>query len=184
VVWVIAGKTVGKFLLEEKVVEGLVVTSGEPVKPKRSRLPVGCSLRPSTPDSVQFHAKWAADAANRLPVPIAAGKASPYSLESRAINFAATDALMNAGIFRKIRKDHAERDGKIYLIPDSWADQQGLVKPNPTAGWSDSITQPAEEPFCRCWFKYFYNLRDLPESMLTVKGRTTLADIRAKIMAS
>ena len=81
------------------------------------------------------------------------------------------------------RKDHAARDGNVYLIPDTWATQQGLVRPS-SAGWSNKITQPAEEPFCRCWFKYRYNLRDLPESMLTVKGRATLADIRAKVMAS
>jgi len=45
------------------------------------------------------------------------------------------------------RPDHKERDGLIYLIRDSWAAKARLVKPGP-AGWSDEITQPAEEPFC------------------------------------
>lgn len=45
------------------------------------------------------------------------------------------------------RKDHKERDGKVYLIRDSWAHKKGFVKPGP-AGYADEITQPAEEPFC------------------------------------
>ena len=71
------------------------------------------------------------------------------------------------------RPDHKERDGGVYLIRGNWASAQGLVKPGP-AGWSDSITQPAEEPFCRCQFHYIYSLRRLPEGMLTAKGRAAL----------
>jgi hypothetical protein len=71
------------------------------------------------------------------------------------------------------RPDHKERDGGVYLIRGNWASAQGLVKPGP-AGWSDAITQPAEEPFCRCQYHYVYSLRRLPEDMLTAKGRASL----------
>jgi hypothetical protein len=72
------------------------------------------------------------------------------------------------------RPDHKDRDLKIYAIRDSWAIQKGLM--NRGAGFSDEITQPGEEIFCRCFASYFTNLVDLPESMLTQKGRDYLND--------
>lgn len=77
------------------------------------------------------------------------------------------------------REDHKERDGHIYLLRGSWAQKQGLIKPEP-AGYLDDITQPAEEVFCRCSATYLYNLRQLPDDMLTVKGRTELERVRIK----
>jgi hypothetical protein len=71
------------------------------------------------------------------------------------------------------RKDHKERDGHIYLIRGSWAEKAGLVKPG-DAGYSDEITQPAEEVYCRCHFKFVFSLRKLPDNMLTAKGRESL----------
>jgi hypothetical protein len=71
------------------------------------------------------------------------------------------------------REDHKERDGHVYLVRDSWAQQSGLVKPG-EAGYIDDVTQPAEEVFCRCRYVYLYNLRQLPEDMLTVKGKAEL----------
>lgn len=78
------------------------------------------------------------------------------------------------------RKDHKERDQLVYLIRGSWAQLQGLIKPGP-AGYSDKITSPAEEPFCRCYGEYLYNLRDLPEDMLTKKGLDEMARVRRMI---
>jgi hypothetical protein len=78
------------------------------------------------------------------------------------------------------REDHKERDGKVYLIRSSWAQRAGLVKPGPD-GYSDEITQPAEEVFCRCKWVFVYHLRQLPENMLTVKGRSELK--RVKVVA-
>ena len=75
------------------------------------------------------------------------------------------------------REDHKERDEKVYLIRDSWAHKNGLVKKGP-AGYTDEITQPAEEPFCRCRYRYLYHLRQLPAEMLTVKGRQALEEAR------
>lgn len=78
------------------------------------------------------------------------------------------------------REDHKERDGLVYLLPDSWAAKAGLVKAGP-AGKADEITEPAEEPFCRCSYRYVYSLRDLEKiapEMLTEKGRAKLAEAR------
>jgi hypothetical protein len=81
------------------------------------------------------------------------------------------------------RRDHKERDGEVYLIRDSWAHKRELVKPGP-AGYSDKITQPAEEVFCRCYATYIYSLRKLPEDMLTQKGKDELERVRAKMKAA
>jgi hypothetical protein len=77
------------------------------------------------------------------------------------------------------REDHKERDGHIYLIRGSWAHEQGLVKPG-SAGYTDEITKPAEEVFCRCWYTYLNALRDLPSEMLTEKGKKLLEETRLK----
>ena len=76
------------------------------------------------------------------------------------------------------REDHKDRDGRVYLIRDSWAHKAGLVKPG-DYGWSDDITQPGEEVFCRCKFIYLFHLRQLPEDMLTKKGAEELKRVRA-----
>ena len=78
------------------------------------------------------------------------------------------------------RPDHKERDGNIYLIRGSWASKAGLVKRGP-AGYYDEVTAVAEEPFCRCFAVYLYALRDLPEDMLTPKGKAELERVRAQI---
>lgn len=67
------------------------------------------------------------------------------------------------------REDHKERDQLFYLIRGNWAQKNGYVKAGP-AGYLDEITQPDEEVFCRCYVTYIYNLRRIPEYMLTQKG--------------
>jgi len=76
------------------------------------------------------------------------------------------------------RKDHKERDGKIYAMRGNWALEQGLMKKGP-AGYYDEITAVGEEVFCRCSARYLYALRDLPDDMITQKGKDALAKIRA-----
>lgn len=66
------------------------------------------------------------------------------------------------------RKDHKERDQKIYVVRGNWASEKGLIKP--VDGYTDQITSPGEEVYCRCNYKYIYNLRQLPKDMLTKKG--------------
>ena len=70
------------------------------------------------------------------------------------------------------RPDHKERDGKIYAIRGSWAVDAGLI--NKGAGYTDEMTAVAEEINCTCFATYLFSLRDLPESMLTQKGRDEL----------
>jgi hypothetical protein len=72
------------------------------------------------------------------------------------------------------RPEHKERDLQVYTVRDNWAELRGLMKPGP-AGYTDEITQPAEEPRCRCWYQYVYNLDRLPDEMLTERGKRTLA---------
>lgn len=69
------------------------------------------------------------------------------------------------------RKDHKERDEKVYVIRNSWAHKEGLIKP--VDGFTDDITSPGEEVYCRCNYVYLYNLRQVPE-LLTKKGEEAL----------
>lgn len=71
------------------------------------------------------------------------------------------------------REDHKERDKLVYAIRGNWAIEKGLMKAGP-AGYTDEITRPGEEVFCSCDYEYVYNIRDLPEEMLTAKGRKSL----------
>lgn len=83
------------------------------------------------------------------------------------------------------REDHKERDGGVYLMPDSWAVKAGLVKAGPVGKIND-ITKPGEEPFCRCSYVYIYSLRELAKvapEMLTEKGWAVLEEARAKVKA-
>ena len=72
------------------------------------------------------------------------------------------------------REDHKERDEKIYAIRGNWAQKKGLMKAG-ADGYTDDITQPGEEVFCRCNYTYIFSLNRLPEEMLTAKGRESLA---------
>jgi len=37
------------------------------------------------------------------------------------------------------------------------------------------LEQPAELPFCSCWYEYVVSPRALPDELLTAKGRAWLA---------
>ena len=69
------------------------------------------------------------------------------------------------------RKDHKERDDKVYVIRNSWAHKEGLIKP--VNGYTDDITSPGEEVYCRCNYVYLYNLRQV-QDLLTKKGQAAL----------
>ena len=81
------------------------------------------------------------------------------------------------------RPDHKARDGKVYLIRNSWAHQNGLVKPDKN-GYIEDITQPGEEVFCRCYAEFLYALSELPADMLTRKGKELLKNTRGKNASS
>ena len=78
------------------------------------------------------------------------------------------------------RPDHKERDRKVYVVRDNWALKAGLMKAG-AVGYTDDITRPGEEVFCRCFYRWIYNLRDLPPEMLTLKGSKELERVRATI---
>ena len=69
------------------------------------------------------------------------------------------------------RKDHKERDEKVYVIRNTWAINNGYIKA--VDGYTDDITSPGEEVFCRCNYTYLYNLRQVKE-LLTIKGELAL----------
>lgn len=78
------------------------------------------------------------------------------------------------------RPEHVAREGRIYLIRESWAHKAALVKPG-EYGYTDQITQPAEEPLCGCTYQYVYNLRSLPADLITAKGREQLERARLQV---
>lgn len=79
------------------------------------------------------------------------------------------------------REDHKERDEQVYAVRDCWARERGLMTKG--SGYTDDMTAPAEEPFCRCTYQWLYNLRDLPASMLTDKGSAELTRVREMLHA-
>lgn len=78
------------------------------------------------------------------------------------------------------RPDHVKRDGKVYLIRNSWAHKDGLVKPS-AVGYMDEITAAGQEIGCSCSVTYIFHLRDLPPEMLTKNGMEALVEARARI---
>jgi hypothetical protein len=74
------------------------------------------------------------------------------------------------------REDHKERDGKFYLIRDSWAHRAGLVKRG-KVGYYDEVDAVGQLPFCQCHMVWIYDLRSLPDDMLTKEGRRKLVEV-------
>lgn len=68
------------------------------------------------------------------------------------------------------RPDHLGRQGKIYALKGNWALERGLMKAG-DAGYYDDITHYGEEVYCRCFGTYLYYLTELPDEMLTEKGK-------------
>jgi len=81
------------------------------------------------------------------------------------------------------REDHKDREIESlrapYLVRDSWAIKEGYVRKG-AAKCTDEMTQPAEEPFCRCFYQYLYNIRQLPRDYLTPKGEEFLENAARK----
>lgn len=76
------------------------------------------------------------------------------------------------------RKDHLRRHGKKFCIRNNWAINKGLMKPGPN-GYTDEIEQPGFFVYCRCWYRYIYNLSSLPRDMLTSAGKETVLKAQA-----
>jgi hypothetical protein len=70
------------------------------------------------------------------------------------------------------RKEHKARDENFYAIRGSWAMQDRLIRQG--AGFTDGFERPGEWRHCRCHYEYVYDLGDLPDTMLTARGRARL----------
>lgn len=68
------------------------------------------------------------------------------------------------------RPEHLARSGRLFLVRDSWALTEGLIKKGGLA-YTDEIEQPAELVYCSCWYEYVTSPRDVPAELLTAKGR-------------
>jgi hypothetical protein len=108
-----------------------------------------------------------------------------HKLIANVANIVAVDAGAIAGTWHShgatdpsydARADHLDLDGKTYLIRDSWAHRQGLVKP--VNGYTDDIVAPAQKPNCRCWLTYITSPRRLPDAFLTRKGQEWIEESR------
>lgn len=74
------------------------------------------------------------------------------------------------------RPEHLARDGQVFALRGNWAMRRGLMKKG--AGYVDEIERPAELPFCRCHYVWLHTLRELPDDMLTERGRFALQETR------
>ena len=107
-----------------------------------------------------------------------------HKLISAINEITANDGGAIAGLWRSnfrqknynYREDHKERDGQIYLIRGSWAHKAGLL--SSSAKFTDDITQPAEEVFCRCKYIYMYHLTQLPPDLLSKKGKDEIEKLK------
>jgi hypothetical protein len=71
------------------------------------------------------------------------------------------------------RPDHLARTDKLFIVRDSWAINEGLIRKG-SYPYTDSVTQPAEEVYCSCFWEWQTSPRQLPEDALTEKGRAWL----------
>lgn len=71
------------------------------------------------------------------------------------------------------REDHKKLDEQTLLIPGSWAVEEGYVKRTGVT-FTDQVEAPGQEIYCRCYYTYLYALVDLPEELLTAKGKLAL----------
>jgi hypothetical protein len=104
-----------------------------------------------------------------------------HKLVANISEILATDGGAIAGVWRSnwrqanydYRPDHRERDGQFYMVRGNWALDRGLVKVG-TEGYTDDITKPGEEVFCRCQYQWIHSIGRLPDAMLTERGRAEL----------
>lgn len=73
------------------------------------------------------------------------------------------------------RPIHLARSGKVFLIRNSWAIEEGLIRRG-AAQYTDEIEQPSEFPYCSCYYEYIVHPQDLPETFLTAKGRAYIKE--------
>ena len=83
--------------------------------------------------------------------------------------------LIDAGANPDARPEHLKRTGKMFLVRNSWAMDEGLVKKGGLDYYDDLEDQVAQLPFCSCYMTWITSPREIPETLLTAKGRAWLA---------
>jgi hypothetical protein len=76
--------------------------------------------------------------------------------------------------------DHQGRDRRVYAVRENWAIEKGLMQAG-SDGYIEEITRPKQDAGCCCDFEYLYALRDLPDIMLTAKGKSELYRARRAV---
>lgn len=99
-----------------------------------------------------------------------------------AMDGGAVGAIWHQHHTRFPRIEHTRREGKVFLVRDSWAQRGGLVKPGRN-GYTDDVEQPGELVYCRCTWQWLYRLRNLPPELLTKRGAEELARVQGMIAA-
>lgn len=110
-----------------------------------------------------------------------------HKLRSSISEAIATEGEAIAGVWHShwrqagydYRHEHKDRDTQVYTVRGNWALERGLMRPGPV-GYTDDVTKPGEEVYCRCWYQWIYALRDLPSTMLTARGRDELGKAHAQ----
>lgn len=72
------------------------------------------------------------------------------------------------------RVDHKKLDQSVFLVRESQALKDGLIRKAPGFQYTDEVVAPAQEPYCRCYYSYLYDIADLPEDVLTANGKLAL----------
>ncbi len=65
------------------------------------------------------------------------------------------------------RKEHLYRNNKVYAVKDNPELKAGRMKRGPNGYAEDLPDQPAELPYCSCWWSNIYSVEDLPPEMRT-----------------
>ena len=104
-----------------------------------------------------------------------------HKLVASLDNIIATDGKALAAVWHShwreagydYRLDHKGLDKRVFVMRNNWAIKDGLMKLS-GAFYTDQVEQPAQLPFCRCYYTYLYALADVPADMVTAKGRLYL----------
>jgi hypothetical protein len=80
--------------------------------------------------------------------------------------------------------NHKQRDGRVYAVRQNWAEAESLMVVG-SDGYLDEIDRPHQETGCMCHLHWLYSVSNLPEEMLTAKGKASrVASLTALASAS
>ncbi len=101
-----------------------------------------------------------------------------HKLSANVAEIVATDSGAIAAIWHDrgehdknydARKEHLARSGHLFLVRDSWAIADGLVRRG-SRPYTDEIDRPGQLVFCSCFYTYITSPRRLPDDCLTKAG--------------